>query len=177
MVDYIIVGSGLAGSAFAETALEHHKSIVVFDNDSQNSTKIAGGLYNPVILKRFSEVWNAQSQLELLGPFYATIEDKLAVKCDIKMPVYRKFFSVEEQNNWFAASDKPSLSPFLSSNIINKKYNCIESPFGYGEVLHTGYVDTNVLCESYQEYLQSNNWLHNEAFDYSESSLSLMQTL
>ncbi len=168
MVDYIIVGSGLAGIAFAETALEHHKSIVVFDNDSQNSTKIAGGLYNPVILKRFSEVWNAQSQLELLGPFYATIEDKLAVKCDIKMPVYRKFFSVEEQNNWFAASDKPSLSPFLSSNIINKKYNCIESPFGYGEVLHTGYVDTNVLCESYQEYLQSNNWLHNEAFDYSE---------
>jgi hypothetical protein len=25
--------------------------------------KIAGGLYNPVILKRFSEVWQAQEQL------------------------------------------------------------------------------------------------------------------
>jgi hypothetical protein len=28
------------------------KSILVLDNNSQSSSKIAGGLYNPVILKR-----------------------------------------------------------------------------------------------------------------------------
>ena len=168
MIDYIIVGSGLAGIAFAETALQNHKSIVVFDNDSQNSTKIAAGLYNPVILKRFTEVWNAQSQLELLEPFYVAIEKKLAVKCDIKMPIYRKFFSVEEQNNWFTASDKLNLALFLSSKIISKKYNSIDSPFGYGEVLHTGYVDTNVLRKAYHNYLQSENLIKKEAFDYLE---------
>lgn len=168
MIDYIIVGSGLAGIAFAETALQNNKSILVFDNDSQNSTSIAAGLYNPVILKRFTEVWKAQSQLELLDPFYAAIEAKLAVKCDIKMPIYRKFFSAEEQNNWFTASDKPNLAPFLSSKIISKKYNSIDSPFGYGEVLHTGYVDTNVLRKGYHDYLQLENLLQKEAFDYSE---------
>lgn len=168
MIDYIIVGSGLAGIAFAETVLQHNKSIVVFDNDSQNSTSIAAGLYNPVILKRFTEVWNAQLQLELLDTFYAALEEKLAVKCDIKMPIYRKFFSVEEQNNWFSASDKPNLAPFLSSKIINKKYDSIDSPFGYGEVLHTGYVDTNFLRKSYLNYLQSKNFILKEAFDYSE---------
>ena len=168
MVDFIIVGSGLAGIAFAETALQNHKSILVFDNDSQNSTSIAAGLYNPVILKRFTEVWKAQSQLELLEPFYAAIEEKLAVKCDIKMPIYRKFFSAEEQNNWFTASDKPNLAPFLSSKIINKKYNSIDSPFGYGEVLNTGYVDTHVLRKGYHDYLQSENLLQKEAFAYSE---------
>ena len=62
MVDYIIVGSGLAGISFAENALLNDKTILVFNNDSQNSSKIAGGLYNPVILKRFSEVWQAQEQ-------------------------------------------------------------------------------------------------------------------
>jgi glycine/D-amino acid oxidase-like deaminating enzyme len=168
MVDYIIVGSGLAGIAFAETALQHNKSIVVFDNDSQNSTSIAAGLYNPVILKRFTEVWNAQPQLNLLEPFYAALEKKLAVKCDIKMPIYRKFFSAEEQNNWFTASDKPNLAPFLSSKIITKKYDNIDSPFGYGEVLHTGYVDTNFLRKAYHNYLQSENLLQKEAFNYSE---------
>jgi hypothetical protein len=40
---------------------QNNKSIV-FDNTA-NSSKIAGGLYNPVILKRFSEVWQAQEQL------------------------------------------------------------------------------------------------------------------
>jgi len=168
MVDYIIVGSGLAGIAFAETALQNHKSIVVFDNDSQNSTAIAAGLYNPVILKRFTEVWNSQTQLNLLDTFYAAIEEKLAIMVDVKMPIYRKFFSPEEQNNWFTASDKPNLAPFLSSKIINKKYDSIDSPFGYGEVLHTGYVDTNVLRKAYLDYLQSQNLLQKEAFDYSE---------
>jgi hypothetical protein len=48
--------------SFAE-ALGNGKSIFVVDDDSQTSSKIAGGLYNPVILKRFSEVWQAQEQL------------------------------------------------------------------------------------------------------------------
>ena len=65
MIDYIIVGSGLAGISFAETAMQHQKSILVIDNQSQSSSLIAGGLYNPVILKRFSEVWQAEQQLEI----------------------------------------------------------------------------------------------------------------
>ena len=50
MIDYLIVGSGIAGICFAETALQNNKTIIIYDNDSQNSSKIAGGIYNPVIL-------------------------------------------------------------------------------------------------------------------------------
>jgi glycine oxidase len=39
------------------------KKIVVIDNNQNASSKVAGGLYNPVILKRFTAVWNAQEQL------------------------------------------------------------------------------------------------------------------
>jgi hypothetical protein len=31
---------------------------------------------------------------------------KTKTKFDFKSPILRKFFSIEEQNNWFAASDK-----------------------------------------------------------------------
>ena len=54
MIDFIIVGNGLAGISFAEIALQNNKSIFVFDNNSQPSSRMAGGLYNPVVLKRFS---------------------------------------------------------------------------------------------------------------------------
>ena len=168
MVDYLIVGSGLAGIAFAETALQNGKTIFVIDNDSQNSSKVAAGLYNPIILKRFSEVFQAKYQLELLNTFYKSIEDKLLISCDIKLPIYRKFFSIEEQNNWFAASDKPNLAPFLSTKVITKKYIGIDSPFGYGEVLHTGYVDTNVLLDNYKSYLLSNNFYLKDTFEHSD---------
>lgn len=166
MLDYIIVGSGLAGIAFAETLIQNQKSFVVFENQSQNSSRVAGGLYNPVILKRFSQVWDAQRQLALANQFYAQIEAKLKVQVDFKMPIYRKFFSIEEQNNWFAASDKPSLSPFLSTTIVHKKYKAIDSPFGYGEVLHTGYLDTDVFLNAYQAYLKGQDILVSYAFRY-----------
>ena len=78
----------------------------------------------------------------------------------------RKFFSIEEQNNWFAASDKVALAPFLSTELITKKYSGIDSPYNYGEVLQTGYVDTAVLLERYREYLVSNNLFLEESFDY-----------
>lgn len=167
MIDYLIVGSGLAGIAFAETALENNKSILVFDNNSQQSSKVAGGLYNPVILKRFSEVWEAQEQIDLLNSFYSKLENKLDIKFDFKIPIYRKLFSVEEQNNWFIATDKIGLAPFLSSKLITKKYNGIDSPFNYGEVLQTGYVDTEKLLINYHRFLENENLLLKEEFNYS----------
>ena len=166
MIDYLIIGSGLAGISFAETALQNDKTIFVLDNNSQNSSKIAGGLYNPVILKRFSEVWQAQEQLLLMNEFYTNLEEKLKCKVDFKKPILRKFFSIEEQNNWFAASDKFALAPFLSTEIISKKYKGIDSPYGYGEVLQTGYVDTALLLEKYKEYLRNDDLFLDESFDY-----------
>ncbi len=166
MIDYLIVGSGLAGISFSEIALQNNKSILVLDNNSQNSSKIAGGLYNPVILKRFSEVGQAKEHLLVMKDFFSILEKKLGCKVHFDLPILRKFFSVEEQNNWFAASDKVNLAPFLSTNLISKKFSSIDSPFGYGEVLQTGYVDTALLLEKYKEHLIKNKLFQEESFDY-----------
>lgn len=167
MIDYIIVGSGLAGISFSEIALLNNKSILVLDNNSQNSSKIAGGLYNPVILKRFSEVSQASEHLLIMTEFFSILENKLKCKINFKTPILRKFFSIEEQNNWFAASDKVNLSPFLSTRLLFKKYAGIDSPFGFGEVLQTGFIDTALLLIKYKEYLEQNGLFLQETFDYS----------
>lgn len=171
MTDYIIIGSGLAGISFAETALGNGKSIVVFDDDSQNSSRIAGGLYNPVILKRFSKLQYAQEQLDSMVAFYQELQRKIPEQLNFRMPILRKFFSIEEQNNWFAASDKIGLSDFLSTKLLAKKYSGIDSPYDYGEVLQTGYVDTALLLKCYKDYLQLNDLYRNEAFDYKAITL------
>ena len=166
MLDYLIIGSGLAGISFSEMALQNGKSILVLDNSSQNSSQIAAGLYNPVILKRFSEVGQAKEHLLVMKEFFSALEKKLNTQVDFKMPILRKFFSIEEQNNWFAASDKVNIGPYLSTRLITKKYESIDSPFGYGEVLQTGYVDTALLLEKYKNYLITNQLFLEESFDY-----------
>lgn len=166
-VDYIVVGCGLAGIAFCEKLREHNKSFLVFDDGSQQSSTVAGGLYNPVVLKRFTSVWKSKEQLEKALPFYNNLEKQFGLKLDYKIPVYRKFASLEEQNDWFAASDKPNLSEYLSPKIIKNTNKNINAPFGFGEVLGTGRIDVNALVTTYKNYLSNNQILLKEAFDYS----------
>ena len=136
------------------------------DNCSSSSSRVAGGLYNPVILKRFSQVWQAKEQLVYGLSFYERIEKRIGAKVDFKIPIYRKFASIEEQNNWFHASDKPNLAPFLSTEIIHKEYQSISAAFGFGEVLQTGYVDTAALLNHYISYLKGENLFIQETFEY-----------
>lgn len=167
MIDYLIIGSGIAGISFSEFALQNNKSIVVFDDNSQPSSRVAGGMYNPVILKRFSEVWKAKEQLDLSSVFYKELENKLSSKFDFSIPVYRIFNSIEEQNNWFQASDKPNLSNYLSTTLIDNHNENINANFGFGEVNHTGYLDVKRLVIAYSQFLKSNDLLFTERIDYS----------
>jgi len=165
-VDYIVVGCGLAGIAFCEELRKHHKSFVVFDNSSQQSSTVAAGLYNPVILKRFSEVWKAKEQLEIALPYYQSLEVLLNKKLDYKFPIYRRFASIEEQNMWFEAADNVNLEPFLSSKVVSNTNDWVNAAFGFGEVLCAGRIDTPLLIEIYRQFLEKSSQLIASDFDY-----------
>ncbi|WP_100615184.1 NAD(P)/FAD-dependent oxidoreductase [Confluentibacter citreus] len=165
-VDYIIVGCGIAGISFCEQLKKHHKTFVVFDDNSQQSSSVAGGLYNPVVLKRFTPVWKCQEQLQLALQMYHRLEMEFDVKLDYKIPVYRKFASLEEQNDWFAASDKPNLSEYLSSAVIKNDNKYIDAPFGFGEVKETGRIDVKTLLDVYKTSLSKQGLFFEITFDY-----------
>lgn len=171
-VDYIIVGLGLAGIAFCETLLENKKTFVVFDSGNNISSTVAAGLYNPVILKRFTPAWNALEQIQKALPFYEKLENKLGVKIDYKTPVFRIFNSVEEQNRWFEVSDKPVLEHFISPKVHANQNKHIKAEFGFGEVLQSGRIDTKLLVDIYRSYLLDNQWLREEQFEYTTLQLT-----
>ncbi|WP_291871285.1 FAD-binding oxidoreductase [Maribacter sp.] len=168
MVDYLVVGLGLAGISFCEQLQKNNKTFKVISDDSQTSSIVAGGLYNPVILKRFTLAWNAKEQLELAKPFYIELEKKLKTKLDYKVSVHRKFASIEEQNLWFEAADKNALQPFLSTKILKNTNVAVDAPFGFGEVLNTGRIDTHALVKKYAEYLDGYELLQKEVFNFDD---------
>ncbi len=168
MHDYLIVGLGLAGIALCETLEEHGKRFLVISDHSQASSVVAAGLYNPVVLKRFNLAWNADGQLKTALPFYSKLEKKLKTPLDYKIPLLRRFASIEEQNLWFEAADKPALSPFMSLQLLENSNPNIEAPFGYGQVLHTGRVDTNMLVKAYAAYLAKSKRIMDTTFDFNE---------
>lgn len=167
MLDYLIIGAGLSGISLAHRLHQQDKSFAVLANKSQQSSVVAGGIFNPVILKRFTLAWEADAQLKKAIPFYKSVEKQLSVGLLNFMPIYRRFASVKEQNDWFAATDNPSLSSFLSTELVST-ISGINSSFCFGKVCETGVLNTRQFLESYQAFLTKNDQFIEGSFDFNE---------
>ena len=166
-VDYIIVGFGLSGLSIAEHLETIGKTFMVYDIPSYSSSRVAGGVFNPVILKRFTTPWNIEAFVDKAISFYNDLAVKLGnADLVIDQPVLRRFDSVEEQNKWFEACDKPILNRFLSDVLRNYKEDELNIPFKLGEVTNTGRIDLNNLLDAYISYLDRKNCYKNEEFNY-----------
>lgn len=170
--DYIVVGFGIAGLSFCEHLERNQKSFIVFDDDSQQSSMVAGGMYNPVILKRFTVAWNAVSQQEYALPFYKDLEQKFKDTFIVSLDVHRKFASIEEQNLWFEAMDKPLLDGFLSPEIKQNKNPYVKAEFGLGHLKGVGRILVRKLIKAYKKRLIVSDSYINEQFDFGQLNFS-----
>lgn len=168
MLDYIVVGLGIGGVSFCETLRAKGKSFKVINDYSQCASKVAGGIYNPVILKRFTLSWKAPEQLKIALPFYNDLQDFLDVELIKQLPVFRRFTNIEEQNLWFEAADKPSLKPYLSATLHSNTNNALNVPLGLGEVLNTGRLDIQQLLSMYEDWLKKENSIVVEGFQHNQ---------
>ncbi|WP_139958337.1 NAD(P)/FAD-dependent oxidoreductase [Flavicella sediminum] len=167
-VDYIIVGFGLAGMAFADILADNNKTFLVYEDASQTSSNVAGGVYNPVVLKRFTPVWQGKQQIEDALPFYKKLENKFSAIYDHTFDTYRVFKSIEEQNNWFVASEKPLLNSFMDDKIVKNSNTGIIADYGFGRLKNTGRIDTKLVLQDYKKLLEQQKSIRYETFDYDE---------
>ena len=167
-VDYIIVGQGVAGSCMAMKLIKEKKSFIVIDHHFHNASSIAGGIFNPVVLKRFSIVWNASKQIERLKEVFTDFENLLHKKYIYNFPVYRIFNDEQEKKTWLKkANSHPDLIDYLSIDTEQlNNFSSIDSPIGSGEVLHTGRIDLMNIIKDFKDYLQSNDLFIKEEFDF-----------
>lgn len=171
-VDFLIVGGGLAGASFASLCLKNNASFLMIDNDQNKASRVAAGVYNPVVLKRLNPAWHAKFQMHLWHAHYQNIRNYTKVDFDYPIGVYRRIFNVEEQNNWFHASDDPKLADFLLTPLHNTIYHGIDSPFGFGQVASSGYIDINRMLDDFLSFLKTKDAYRLAEFDYQ----SLLET-
>lgn len=172
MNDFIIVGLGLSGASLAYRLEKKGKSFLVFDDNSQEASKVAGGLMNPVILKRFTLAWRANEQMTRAVSLYGELEELLHKRFLTPLEIYRRFSSVEEQNNWFEAADKPGMTPFLDTNLVSEVNPHISGDYSFGRVLGTKRIDTRDLLESYSKHLEEKGLLKKSRFEYEDLKIT-----
>ncbi len=171
----MIVGQGLAGSCLALELIAKGKKIVVFNNPNGNSSsRVAGGLINPITGRKMVLTWKAKLLFPFLENFYKNAETILGTNFYFQKPIYRPFISIEEQNEWQGKSVDANFKNFVDGVITKSEpEHVVNDPYGGLLLKKSGYLDTNTFLNSVENWLEKAKSIVNENFDV--DSLNFIQ--
>src|SRR5687767_7966704 len=96
-VDFIIVGQGLAGSVLALKLMENGYSVMVIDKPELSAcSKIAAGIWNPVVFKRLTKSWMIDEILPEMLRFYRKAGTDLKLKFITERNIIKLFSEQQE---------------------------------------------------------------------------------
>ena len=151
VVDYLIVGQGLAGSAMAMALLEQGASVIVLDREDMNSaSRVAAGLVTTVAGKGMNLSWRQAEYLPEAMAYYHQLEQSSGQKLFHSQELLRLFDSekrkvkfenkIEQLEGWVAEANKEDLARWNSEH-------------GGFVMLQGGWLDTNAYLEVVRDIL------------------------
>ncbi|MBA3971084.1 MAG: FAD-binding oxidoreductase [Bacteroidetes bacterium] len=166
-VDHIVVGQGLAGSILALTLLERGRSVMVIDDGNPvTASKVAAGLYNPVVFKRLVKSWMADDLLPYMDSFYPRMETMLEQSFYFSKRILKPFAEEQEKTLWLKKTDEP-VGKYLNREIYNDDLGGIVfNPLGISEVVHAGNLDTPKFLSATRNYLLKQDVILEEKFEH-----------
>src|SRR5690625_5177939 len=168
-LDYIIVGQGVAGSCFALKLIQENKSFIIIDQKQNQASRVAVGVFNALVLKRFALIWNAEEQLKWMKIYFEKFENLLQKKLIFNIPTYRILNNNNEISTWKDKAKREELKAFMNEEIVHQPISdAIKTPLGYAEVKQTGRIDLQKCLETFRKYLEENGQCINEKFEYDE---------
>lgn len=130
-IDFLIIGGGIAGTALGYRLEQMGQRVLIFDlPESNKSSRVAAGLYNPVTGRKMVKSWIAEFLFPEIEPFYQELEQVAGREFLTKEKIYRPFLSIEEQNEWMGHSSDPKIGVFIDEIFTESQYPELRDPFG-----------------------------------------------
>jgi glycine oxidase len=119
MIDFIIVGRGLAASVIAHTLHEEKISFkIIGDQNLSNCSKVAAGIWNPIVFKRLTKSWLADDIVPFLNKFYTSCEKRVNKKLITQRQLLKPFTEEQEKKLWLKKASL-ELNEFLDDTIYD----------------------------------------------------------
>lgn len=165
--DFSIVGWGIAGVTMAWQMYFSKNSFMVFDSTTNHSSKTAAGIINPVVFKRLTKSWQADSLMPYAELFYRRVEKTLKAKVIEPKNIYKVFTTLEDQNDWLTKQIDDRFEQYLDSVPAEEGVNNVTAKFGYGVVKTIGNLNTIKYLElSKAFFLEQGIEFIDEKFDF-----------
>lgn len=174
-IDFIIIGQGIAGSVLALSLIKAGYIIYVINQPQlSSSSKIAAGIWNPIVFKRLTKSWLADNLIPELLSFYEDWEKELNTTLIHKRSIIKPFTEDQEKTLWLKkANDNELTNLFLDKHVyenlqIDEQY-VVKS---YSKVLQAGNLDVVTFLESTKKYLENKQSYLEEEFDYNKLNVT-----
>lgn len=171
----LVVGLGIAGVNLCHQLEKAGKSFIVLDRIPQNAASlIAGGIYNPVVLKRKVKSWQVDVLFPILVDTYSELESLLNESFLYhNFPILKPISSAEEITEWQQEVNEERLAPYVGS-VSESRPN---GPFKECVISHvtingSGFIRIKKLIEAYRKRLQKKGLLIKDEFDYNKLSVN-----
>lgn len=171
--NYIIVGQGLAGTVLAQTLLNNHKSVLIIDDSSlSKASRVAAGLYNPIVFKRLVKSWMVDDLLPVMNKFYSDAEQLLNAQFYFNRKIVKPFAEKQERTLWQKKTNE-EVGRYLSKEIKDDFLNdIIYNSLGVSEVLYGGNLNIELFLDLFRSYFSKHKLLLEEKLDYNELALN-----
>lgn len=157
----VVVGLGVAGVNLCHALQKAGIDFRVIDPCLEaGASWIAGGIFNPIVIKRKVKTWRADQLFPALNTTYAELEQQLGTTIVHRVPIIKPVFSADELNEWQRATDNGSLAPYLVPQNIKKPAPPVRlEAVAQLHIEHTGFVDLKTLIARYRQFLFDTNRL------------------
>lgn len=164
--EYLIVGDGYAALFFAHQLLKENKDFLLFSEGKKSASHISAGMINPVVLKRFTSFWLAKEQIDFLRQTLSEIAQYTGKNYWLNRPIQRIFHNEEERELWKKKMKTDDLKDFLHP--VFEELEGVNNPYESGRVNHSARLDVRGFFQNILTYLERNDLLRKEQFDYAQ---------
>lgn len=168
-IDVLIVGQGLAGSLLAWELLRQHMRVMVVDTGSENASKVAAGLINPITGQRLVKSSDIEQLLPVALDCYQQYAKAFKQDFFIPLQMLRILKNAREQQYAQQRLQQAEYQAFLAE--------CIDLPvgliadFGVLQQQHTGYLKTRELLKKLQDFFIAHASYRQAKLDYQDITL------
>ena len=173
MINFLIVGNGLAANILAHTFKNNNITFTIIGNSNlSNCSNVAAGIWNPIVFKRMTKSWLADELIDYLIPFYEKIEKNFTQKIITHRSILKSFFEEQEKTLWQKKAET-ELTQFLDKSIYSQgsvafKEAKLNEEFGF--VKKCGTVDVPTFITETEKLFNLN--FINQTFNYSDLNIN-----
>lgn len=170
--DFLIVGQGIAGSVLALQLIETGYTVCVIDKpELSSSSKVAAGIWNPIVFRRLIDSWLAPELVPELITFYTSCEKLFNSTLIHHRHIIKPFSEEQEKNLWLRKSQINDL--FLDKTIYaDFKLNEHQSFDSHSKVKNAGNVDLIAFLKHTQLYLKEKQSYFEDMFLHADLKIN-----